>query len=171
MVPVLPARSRRLEQQQLQQALAPAQASSSSSTPTRTRSRTSSFTDQLDDVTPNRENASTQATKSPDGVSKDESSPSQSGDTQTFAQKLQLRVPSMESLFRSPIKESLFRSSKEPLVRTSSRESLNSLTWTVLLRPLTPLLIWRARLKTHHGTQTVSAESSCFSGCAEWSEA
>ncbi|NP_001397090.1 golgin subfamily A member 4 isoform 2 [Mus musculus] len=148
------------EQQQLQQALAPAQASSSSSTPTRTRSRTSSFTDQLDDVTPNREllagmvaepaflseytifaldsskqpktqtgsvNASTQATKSPDGVSKDESSPSQSGDTQTFAQKLQLRVPSMESLFRSPIKESLFRSSKEPLVRTSSRESLNQL--------------------------------------------
>ena len=51
----------------------------------------------------------------------------QSGDTQTFAQKLQLRVPSMESLFRSPIKESLFRSSKEPLVRTSSRESLNQL--------------------------------------------
>uniref|UniRef100_A0A8C6GHU9 Golgin A4 n=1 Tax=Mus spicilegus TaxID=10103 RepID=A0A8C6GHU9_MUSSI len=85
------------EQQQLQQALAPAQ------------------------------NASTQATKSPDGVSKDESSPSQSGDTQTFAQKLQLRVPSMESLFRSPIKESLFRSSKESLVRTSSRESLNQL--------------------------------------------
>uniref|UniRef100_A0A8C6GH06 Golgin A4 n=1 Tax=Mus spicilegus TaxID=10103 RepID=A0A8C6GH06_MUSSI len=148
------------EQQQLQQALAPAQASSSSSTPTRIRSRTSSFTDQLDDVTPNREllagmvaepaflseytifaldsskqpktqtgsvNASTQATKSPDGVSKDESSPSQSGDTQTFAQKLQLRVPSMESLFRSPIKESLFRSSKESLVRTSSRESLNQL--------------------------------------------
>ncbi|XP_029337863.1 golgin subfamily A member 4 isoform X5 [Mus caroli] len=148
------------EQQQLQQALAPAQASSSSSVPTRTRSRTSSFTDQPDDVTPNREllagmvaepaflseytifaldsskqpktqtgsvNASTQATKSPDGVSKEESSPSQSGDTQTFAQKLQLRVPSMESLFRSPIKESLFRSSKESLVRTSSRESLNQL--------------------------------------------
>lgn len=52
----------------------------------------------------------------------------QSGDTQTFAQKLQLRVPSMESLFRSPLKESLFRSSsKESLVRTSSRESLNRL--------------------------------------------
>lgn len=51
----------------------------------------------------------------------------QSGDTQTFAQKLQLRVPSMESLFRSPIKESLFRSSKESLARTSSRESLNQL--------------------------------------------
>ncbi|GAB1294792.1 Golgin subfamily A member 4 [Apodemus speciosus] len=115
------------EQQQLQQALAPAQASSSSSTPTRTRSRTSSFPDQLDDVTPDRENASTQATKSPDGVNRDESAPSQSGDTQTFAQKLQLRVPSMESLFRSPIKESLFRSSKESLVRTSSRESLNQL--------------------------------------------
>lgn len=52
----------------------------------------------------------------------------QSGDTQSFAQKLQLRVPSVESLFRSPIKESLFRSSsKESLVRTSSRESLNLL--------------------------------------------
>ncbi|KAH0513170.1 Golgin subfamily A member 4, partial [Microtus ochrogaster] len=50
-----------------------------------------------------------------------------SGDTQTFAQKLQLRVPSVESLFRSPIKESLFWSSKESMVRTSSRESLNQL--------------------------------------------
>ncbi|XP_031201714.1 golgin subfamily A member 4 isoform X3 [Mastomys coucha] len=72
-------------------------------------------------------NASSQAAKSPDGVNRDESSSSQSGDTQTFAQKLQLRVPSMESLFRSPIKESLFRSSKESLARTSSRESLNQL--------------------------------------------
>uniref|UniRef100_A0A5F8G6F9 Golgin A4 n=1 Tax=Monodelphis domestica TaxID=13616 RepID=A0A5F8G6F9_MONDO len=52
----------------------------------------------------------------------------QSGDMQSFAQKLQLRVPSMESLFRSPIKETLFRSSsKESLVRSSSRESLNRL--------------------------------------------
>uniref|UniRef100_A0A5F8GUW5 Golgin A4 n=1 Tax=Monodelphis domestica TaxID=13616 RepID=A0A5F8GUW5_MONDO len=51
-----------------------------------------------------------------------------SGDMQSFAQKLQLRVPSMESLFRSPIKETLFRSSsKESLVRSSSRESLNRL--------------------------------------------
>ncbi|XP_059018092.1 golgin subfamily A member 4 isoform X7 [Mustela lutreola] len=92
------------EQQQLQQALASTQAPSNSSTPTRTRSRTSSFTEQLDEGTPNRE----------------------SGDMQSFAQKLQLRVPSMESLFRSPLKESLFRSSsKESLVRTSSRESLN----------------------------------------------
>lgn len=49
-------------------------------------------------------------------------------DTQSFAQKLQLRVPSMESLFRSPVKESIFRSSsKESLVRTSSRDSLNRL--------------------------------------------
>ncbi|XP_050996508.1 golgin subfamily A member 4 isoform X1 [Acomys russatus] len=70
-------------------------------------------------------NASTPATKSPDGVNRSESSSPQSGDTQTFAQKLQLRVPSVESLFRSPIKESLFRSSKESLARTSSRESLN----------------------------------------------
>nr|XP_044992234.1 golgin subfamily A member 4 isoform X5 [Jaculus jaculus] len=142
------------QQQQLQQ-----QASSNSSTPTRSRSRTSSFTDQLDEVTPNREllagmiaepaflseytvfaldsskqpkaqsdsvNAS-HATKSPDGVTRSESSTPQSGDTQTFTQKLQLRVPSVESLFRSPIKESLFRSSKESLVRASSRESLNQL--------------------------------------------
>ncbi|XP_008824806.1 golgin subfamily A member 4-like, partial [Nannospalax galili] len=72
-------------------------------------------------------NASTQATKSPDGVNRSEHFAPQSGDTQTFAQKLQLRVPSVESLFRSPIKESLFRSSKESLVRTSSRESLNQL--------------------------------------------
>ncbi|XP_074140463.1 golgin subfamily A member 4 isoform X2 [Sminthopsis crassicaudata] len=52
----------------------------------------------------------------------------QPSEAQSFAQKLQLRVPSMESLFRSPIKESLFRSSsKESLVRSSSRESLNRL--------------------------------------------
>lgn len=116
------------EQQQLQQALASPQASSNSSTPTGTRSRTSSFTEQFDEGTPNKENISIQATKSPDSVNGSEPMIPQSGDTQTFAQKLQLRVPSMESLFRSPIKESLFRSSsKECLVRTSSRESLNRL--------------------------------------------
>ncbi|XP_037703191.1 golgin subfamily A member 4 isoform X3 [Choloepus didactylus] len=149
------------EQQQLQQALSPSQASSNSSTPTRTRSRTSSFSEELDEGTPNREllagmiaepaflseytifaldsskqpktqtdsvNASVHVTKSPDTVNGSEPTTPQSGDTQSFAQKLQLRVPSMESLFRSPIKESLFRSSsKESLVRTSSRESLNRL--------------------------------------------
>ncbi|XP_077630128.1 golgin subfamily A member 4 isoform X6 [Crocuta crocuta] len=147
------------EQQQLQQALASTQASSNSSTPTRARSRTSSFTEQLDEGTPNREllagmiaepaflseytifaldsskqpktqtdsvNASIQATRSPDSVNGSEPTTPQSGDTQSFTQKLQLRVPSVESLFRSPLKESLFRSSsKESLVRTSSRESLN----------------------------------------------
>lgn len=52
----------------------------------------------------------------------------QPSDAQSFTQRLQLRVPSMESLFRSPVKESLFRSSsKESLVRTSSRDSLNRL--------------------------------------------
>ena len=52
----------------------------------------------------------------------------QLSDTPSFAQRLQLRVPSVESLFRSPVKESLFRSSsKESLVRTSSRDSLNRL--------------------------------------------
>ncbi|XP_074757217.1 golgin subfamily A member 4-like [Athene noctua] len=45
--------------------------------------------------------------------------------TQSLAQRLQLRVPSMESLFRSPVKESLFRSSsKESLFCSSSKESL-----------------------------------------------
>ncbi|XP_024421626.2 golgin subfamily A member 4 isoform X4 [Desmodus rotundus] len=116
------------EEQKLQHALASTQASSNSSTPTGARSRTSSFTEQLDEGTPNRENASIQATKSPDSVNGSEPVTPQSGDTQTLAQKLQLRVPSMESLFRSPIRESLFRSSsKESLVRTSSRESLNRL--------------------------------------------
>ncbi|XP_060036583.1 golgin subfamily A member 4 isoform X3 [Erinaceus europaeus] len=148
------------EQQQLQQALASTQASSSS-TPTRIRSRTSSFTEQLDEDTPNKEllagmiaepaflseytifaldsskqpktqtdsvNASVQATKYPDSVNGSEPTTPQAGDMQPFTQKLQLRVLSMESLFRSPIKESLFRSSsKESLVRTSSRESLNRL--------------------------------------------
>ncbi|XP_070311516.1 golgin subfamily A member 4 isoform X6 [Odocoileus virginianus] len=72
------------------------------------------------------ENASFQATKSPDSVNGSEPTTPQSSDTQSFAQKLQLRVPSVESLFRSPVKESLVRSSsKESLVRTSSRESLN----------------------------------------------
>ncbi|XP_058410987.1 golgin subfamily A member 4 isoform X4 [Diceros bicornis minor] len=114
------------EQQQFQQALASTQASSNSSTPVRTRSRTSSFTEQPDEGTPNRENASIQATKSPDSVNGSEPMTPQSDDTQSFAQKLQLRVPSVESLFRSPIKESLFRSSsKESLARTPSRESLN----------------------------------------------
>lgn len=103
-------------------------APSGSSTPTRTRTRTSSFTEQLDEGTPNRENASAYARSSSDSVNGSEPTIHQSGDTQSFAQKLQLRVPSMESLFRSPIKESLFRSSsKESLVRTSSRESLNRL--------------------------------------------
>ncbi|XP_056376325.1 golgin subfamily A member 4 isoform X2 [Hyla sarda] len=51
---------------------------------------------------------------------------SQKNEPQSFAQKLQLRVPSMESLFRSPVKETLFRSSsKESLVRSGSRDSLN----------------------------------------------
>ncbi|XP_061914374.1 golgin subfamily A member 4 isoform X1 [Entelurus aequoreus] len=49
---------------------------------------------------------------------------------QSFAQKLQLKVPSMESLIRSSASraEHLFRSSsKESLVRSSSRESLTNL--------------------------------------------
>ncbi|KAM9101462.1 golgin subfamily A member 4 isoform 4-T4 [Sarcophilus harrisii] len=65
--------------------------------------------------------------KTADCINGNEPAP-QPSEAQSFAQKLQLRVPSMESLFRSPIKESLFRSSsKESLVRSSSRESLNRL--------------------------------------------
>ncbi|XP_069071230.1 golgin subfamily A member 4 isoform X2 [Pleurodeles waltl] len=60
---------------------------------------------------------------SPDAINGNES---QRNDQQSFTQKLQLRVPSMESLFRSPVKETLFRSpSKESLVRSGSRDSLN----------------------------------------------
>uniref|UniRef100_A0A8D0KSD3 Uncharacterized protein n=1 Tax=Strix occidentalis caurina TaxID=311401 RepID=A0A8D0KSD3_STROC len=52
----------------------------------------------------------------------------QLSDTRSFAQRLQLRVPSMESLFRSPVKESLFcSSSKESLIQASSGDSLNRL--------------------------------------------
>lgn len=49
---------------------------------------------------------------------------------QSFAQKLQLKVPSMESLIRSGASraENLFRSpSKETLVRSPSRDSLTPL--------------------------------------------
>ncbi|XP_028324611.1 golgin subfamily A member 4 isoform X3 [Gouania willdenowi] len=57
-------------------------------------------------------------------------SPQQREEPQSFAQKLQLKVPSMESLIRGGASraEHLFRSpSKESLVRTSSRESLTPL--------------------------------------------
>ncbi|XP_038628098.1 golgin subfamily A member 4 isoform X2 [Tachyglossus aculeatus] len=66
--------------------------------------------------------------KAADRVHVNGPSPTQPTDTQTFAQKLQLRVPSLESLFRSPVKQSLFRApSKEFLARASSRDSLNQL--------------------------------------------
>ncbi|XP_069469309.1 golgin subfamily A member 4 isoform X2 [Ambystoma mexicanum] len=65
---------------------------------------------------------------SSDAVNGNEATIAQRNDQQSFTQKLQLRVPSMESLFRSPVKESLFRSpSKESLVRSGSRDSLNRL--------------------------------------------
>lgn len=51
-------------------------------------------------------------------------------ESQSFAQKLQLKVPSMESLIRSGASraENLFRSpSKDNLVRSSSRDSLTPL--------------------------------------------
>ncbi|XP_059827091.1 golgin subfamily A member 4 isoform X3 [Hypanus sabinus] len=61
-----------------------------------------------------------------DNLNGDGSAAVQKTEMQSFAQKLQLRVPSMESLFRASSKESLFSSpSKDSLVRTASRESLN----------------------------------------------
>uniref|UniRef100_A0A6J0UFZ6 Golgin subfamily A member 4 isoform X2 n=1 Tax=Pogona vitticeps TaxID=103695 RepID=A0A6J0UFZ6_9SAUR len=83
-------------------------------------------------------NVSKQVTSS---MNSNESEPSstQTSDAPSFAQKLQLRVPSMESLFRSPLKESLFRSSsKESLVRTSSRDSLNKLDFDAPVSILDP---------------------------------
>lgn len=56
--------------------------------------------------------------------------PLQREEPQSFAQKLQLKVPSMESLIRvgASRAENLFRSpSKENLVRSSSRDSLTPL--------------------------------------------
>ncbi|XP_009862865.1 PREDICTED: golgin subfamily A member 4-like, partial [Apaloderma vittatum] len=101
-----------------------------SPSPTGNRNRTSSFTDQNDEgtLTPDKENLTKQPAPRP--TESDGSGPAspQPSDSQSFAQRLQLRVPSVESLFRSPAKESLFRSSsKESLVRTSSRDSLNRL--------------------------------------------
>ncbi|XP_072119176.1 golgin subfamily A member 4 isoform X1 [Mobula birostris] len=61
-----------------------------------------------------------------DNLNGDGSAAVQKTEMQSFAQILQLRVPSMESLFRASSKESLFSSpSKDSLVRTASRESLN----------------------------------------------
>ncbi|XP_063160144.1 golgin subfamily A member 4 isoform X1 [Candoia aspera] len=99
---------------------------SSASSPSIPRNRTSSLPEQNDESTliPNREIIHKQNTSN----SESEPSSPQPSDGQSFTQKLQLRVSSMESLFRSPLKEYLFRSpSKESLVRTSSKDSLNKL--------------------------------------------
>lgn len=94
------------------------------------RSRSSSLAEQNDEgtLTPDKENLPKQSIpRSTENNGSEPASP-QPSDAQSFTQRLQLRVPSMESLFRSPVKESLFRSSsKESLVRTSSRDSLNRL--------------------------------------------
>ncbi|XP_056147787.1 golgin subfamily A member 4 isoform X2 [Lampris incognitus] len=80
-----------------------------------------------------RESASKEVTRSPRGsINGDGSaSPQQRDETSTsFAQKLQLKVPSMESLLRGGASraENLFRSSsKESLVRSPSRDSLTPL--------------------------------------------
>ncbi|RXN01830.1 Integrin alpha-9 [Acipenser ruthenus] len=117
--------------------------SKSTTPPIGNRSRSSSLSNRQDEstITPDdRENVNTPPTEParPAGsVNGDEADSPQKPEAQSFAQKLQLRVPSMESLFRSPSKESLFRSpskeslfhspSKESLVRSASRESLNTL--------------------------------------------
>ncbi|KAM6922748.1 golgin subfamily A member 4 isoform 3-T7 [Lycodopsis pacificus] len=71
------------------------------------------------------------AARSPRGsINGDGSASPHREETPSFAQKLQLRVPSMESLIRGGASraENLFRSpSKENLVRSSSRESLTPL--------------------------------------------
>ncbi|KAM9847690.1 golgin subfamily A member 4 isoform 2-T2 [Aulostomus maculatus] len=78
-----------------------------------------------------REGASKGPSRSPRGsINGDGSASPQREDPQSFAQKLQLKVPSMESLIRGGASraESLFRSpSKESLVRSSSRDSLTPL--------------------------------------------
>nr|XP_033786445.1 golgin subfamily A member 4 isoform X2 [Geotrypetes seraphini] len=112
------------EQEQQQQSFP-----KSSPPATGNRSRTSSLTDQQDEgsLTPDRENVSP-VPRPTDNVNGSETANPQKSDVHSFAQRLHLRVPSMESLFRSPMKESLFRSSsKESLVRSASRESLNRL--------------------------------------------
>ncbi|XP_075933332.1 golgin subfamily A member 4 isoform X4 [Anarhichas minor] len=70
------------------------------------------------------------AARSPRGSINGDGSASPHREETSFAQKLQLRVPSMESLIRGGASraENLFRSpSKENLVRSSSRESLTPL--------------------------------------------
>ncbi|KAM8860342.1 golgin subfamily A member 4 isoform 2-T5 [Spinachia spinachia] len=78
-----------------------------------------------------RETTPTGAARSPRGsINGDGRASPHREETQSFAQKLQLRVPSMESLIRGGASraENLFRSpSKESLVRSSSRDSLTPL--------------------------------------------
>ncbi|XP_072323461.1 golgin subfamily A member 4 isoform X2 [Scyliorhinus torazame] len=104
---------------------------------TGSRSRTSSLSGQHNEGTftpSDRENVfktSTENLSSPrltENFNDDNSVTAQKPEMQSFAQKLQLRVPSIESLFRASSKETLFPSpSKESLVRSASRESLNRL--------------------------------------------
>ncbi|KAE8597210.1 hypothetical protein XENTR_v10016384 [Xenopus tropicalis] len=113
------------EQSPSKSPLAPQQQGRPRSTSTGNRSRTSSVTEQQDDslATADRENGSLS-----DNINGNDPTSSQRNEPQSFAHKLQMRVPSMESLFRSPIKESLFPSStKENLLRSSSRDSLNKI--------------------------------------------
>ncbi|KAM6956121.1 golgin subfamily A member 4 isoform 2-T2 [Aplochiton taeniatus] len=77
-----------------------------------------------------RESGSKGMARSPRGsINGDGAASPQREEPQSFAQKLQLRVPSVESLLRGASRaESLFRSpSKESLVRSSSRDSLTPL--------------------------------------------
>ncbi|KAJ0005071.1 hypothetical protein NQD34_011285 [Periophthalmus magnuspinnatus] len=96
--------------------------------------RRGSLTGSFHDGSPtprDRETATKEPSRSPRGsINGDGSASPQKEEPQSFAQKLQLKVPSMESLIRSGASraENLFRSpSKDSLVRTSSRESLTPL--------------------------------------------
>lgn len=97
----------------------------------RRSSQTPSFHQDGSPFPSDRQDASKGPTRSPRGsINGDESASSQKEEPQSFAQKLQLRVPSMESLIRGGASraENLFRSSsKENLVRSPSRESLTPL--------------------------------------------
>ncbi|XP_020777077.2 golgin subfamily A member 4 [Boleophthalmus pectinirostris] len=96
--------------------------------------RRGSLTGSFHDGSPtprDRETATKESSRSPRGsINGDGSASPQKEEPQSFAQKLQLKVPSVESLIRSGASraENLFRSSsKDNLVRTSSRESLTPL--------------------------------------------
>ncbi|KAL6101700.1 golga4 [Pungitius sinensis] len=117
------------EQSPQRNALSPQQAQMGSGD--RRSSQTPPFHYEGSPSSSDRESTPTGAARSPRGsINGDGGASPHREETQSFAQKLQLRVPSMESLIRGGASraENLFRSpSKESLVRSSSRDSLTPL--------------------------------------------